>query len=172
MRVTSPGSRRSSLAGVAVAALVLAGCTATGAGWLPSNDATQKATFGFSYDGSTSSLSGSYHDPRGQVTDPLDGSVLGIVDVDLKGTGRLHPCTPSDCRAAPPTKGGCVFGEPAYQSQNRRLPGSGVMFLEVCDGDGVDATVDDDFVLLIVETGPYTGYRNQGQPSGNTSVRS
>jgi hypothetical protein len=155
------------------AGVLLAACTASGAGTLPSNDATRKASFGFTFDGTTSSFSGSYHDPRGQILDLGNGTVLATVDVDLKGTGRLHPCTPSDpaCAGAPPVKGGCVVGEPAYQSQNRLFPGGGIMFLLVCDGDGVNSTVDDDSIMIDVETGPYTGYQNQGNPSGNTTVK-
>lgn len=154
-------------------AVLLAGCTATGGGSIPSNDPTAKATFGFSFDAPldapTSTFSGSYHDPQGVV------SLLGVVDVAFKGTGQLHKCTPSDplCATAPPAKGGCIAGEPSYQSQNPAIPGGGTVFLFLCDLDGGGVTGDGtDSIFLQVETGPYTGYTNSGNPSGNITVKS
>ncbi len=154
-------------------AVLLSACSATGMGWIPSNDPTSKATFGFSYDGTTTTFSGSYHDPRGQILDVLGGSVQTTADVDFKGTGKMRPCTPSDpaCRTAPAAKGGCLVGEPAYQSQNRLRPGSGTFFLLVCDLDGNGLTAEADSIFLAVDSGPYTGYRNEGNPSGNITVK-
>jgi hypothetical protein len=152
-------------------ALSVAGCTATGMGWMQSAvSPTDKATFGFSFDGTTQSFSGSYHDPQG-MTD-----VNGVADVAFKGTGKVNPCgaEPRCQLAGPAIKGGCVFGEPEYQSQNPRLPGSGLVFLEFCDADG-DGSIDvggTDAVLVIVDTGPYAGYANSGTPHGNITVRS
>ena len=150
-------------------ALCAAGCTATGMGWIPSaSSPTDKATFGFSFDGTTQTFSGSYHDPQG----PTD---LGVADVAFKGTGKVNPCsTEPRCQPGPATKGGCLFGEPTYESQNPRLPGSGLVFLEFCDADG-DGSIDvggADVILVIVETGPYAGYGNSGTPHGNITVRS
>ena len=142
-------------------------------GWIPSNDVVDKATFGFNFDSNTNQLSGSYHDPRGELL-LSNGGTGAIVDVAFKGAGVLHKCTASDpaCVSAPPSKGGCSVGEPEYTSQNPALPGSGLVFLLICDldGNGV-ANPDLDSIFLTVDTGPYTGYRNQGNPSGATSVK-
>jgi hypothetical protein len=180
MRINRPGSRRLSRVMAALAAIaVLSGCTATGGGWIPSNDPTQRATLGFSFTSSatspdTTTFSGSYHDPRGQVLDPLGGGAV-VVDVDFKGTGRLHPCTPSDprCATAPLAKGGCLLGDPTYLSQNPRLPGGGTFFVVVCDldGNGVAGVEGEDSIDLFVDSGPYTGYVNTGNPSGNITVK-
>jgi hypothetical protein len=46
--------------------------------------------------------------------------------------------------------------------------------LEFCDADG-DGQVDvggEDAMVVIVETGPYAGYANEGSPQGNITVRS
>jgi hypothetical protein len=156
------------------AALLLSACQATGVGWIPSSvDPTAKATFGFSYDVSStdgaSSLSGSYHDPQGQT-------VFGVVDVSLKGTGQLRGCDRSDpaCQAAPAaTKGGCLTGVPTYRSQNPGLPGGGDFSLLVCDvdGDGQVSPTGADFLSIAVISGPYTGYHDEGNPQGNITVK-
>ena len=159
--------RRWLVLGLLPALLLASGCQATGMGWIPSALVpTDKATFGFVFDGTTSTLSGSYHDPQGQTAS-------GVVDVAFKGTGVLRPCKAGDpaCGHAPPTKGGCLAGELPYQSQNPKFPGDGLFFLLVCDLDGNGPGVDGDFVFLTVDTGPYTGYRNLGNPQGNITVR-
>jgi hypothetical protein len=131
------------------AVLLVTACQATGMGWIPSAiDPSQKATFGFVYDGTTQTMSGSYIDHAGTVT--------------FKGTGVM--------RAGPPpagmkVKGGCIAGEPMYESRDRNNPGTGVLTLIVCDGGG-----SEDFIGIIVTTGPFAGYQNSGTPSGNTTV--
>lgn len=159
--------------------LLLSGCTATGTGRLPSNDPFQKATFGFSFqttNGADASFSGSYHDPRGVLLDANGMSLPGFVDVAFKGTGVMHTCTGATdptCRSAPAAKGGCIGGTPEYTSQNPAIPGSGTLTLLLCDLDGSGASVDAaDSVDIVVDTGPYAGYRNTGNPSGNLTVRS
>ena len=154
--------------GLLPALLLASGCQATGMGWIPSALVpTDKATFGFVFDGTTSTLSGSYHDPQGTTT------MFGVVDVAFKGTGVMRPCKAGDpaCVNAPPAKGGCLLGELQYDSQNPKIPGSGFFFLLVCDADGNGPSVNGDFVLLTVDTGPYTGYRNTGNPQGNITVK-
>ena len=156
--------------------LLLTGCTASGMGWIPSNDVVDKATFGFSFDAGTSTLSGSYHDPRGTLL-AENGGTGGIVDVAFKGTGVMHDCTGATdpaCKSAPPSKGGCIGGVAQYTSQNPVLPGGGQVDLTLCDldGNGVAGTGEEDFILIIVLDGPYTGYRNQGNPSGDITVKS
>src|SRR5207253_533034 len=73
----------------------------------PLLDPTDKATFGFVYDGTTMTFSGSYHDRQGQTA-------FGVVDVAFKGTGVMRPCTAGEpvCARAPALgqKGGCLFG--------------------------------------------------------------
>jgi hypothetical protein len=152
-----------------VVAMVLgSGCRATGMGWIQSTDLVDKATFGFVFEGDTSTLSGSYHDPNGRTA-------LGTVDVAFKGTGVVRPCKAGDppCAKAPATvKGGCVAGEPSYTSQNPNIPGDGLFFLLVCDLDGTGgAGAGADFIFISVDTGPYAPYTNFGTPSGNITVR-
>ena len=157
--------RRWLLPGLLPALLLASGCQATGMGWIQSNDGVDKATFGFVFDGTTSTLSGSYHDPQGTTAN-------GVVDVAFKGTGVLRPCKAGDpaCVNAPPAKGGCLTGELPYQSQNPKIPGDGLFLLLVCDLDGTGGP-GADFILLTVDTGPYTGYRNLGNPQGNITVK-
>ena len=104
----------------AVALVLGSGCQATGMGAIPSLlDPTDKATFGFVYDGTTMTFSGSYHDRQGQTA-------FGVVDVAFKGTGVMRPCTAGEpvCARAPALgqKGGCLFGSPSYTSQNPNIP--------------------------------------------------
>ena len=149
-------------------ALLLSGCSASGMGWIQSSDLVDKATFGLSFDGTTSTLSGSYHDPNGRTA-------AGMVDVAFKGTGKVQPCKPSDpaCAKAPAnTKGGCLVGEPSYESQNPKMPGGGTFFLYVCDMDGNGVANAGDTILIQVTNGPYAGYTNSGNPQGNITVKS
>jgi hypothetical protein len=133
-------------------------CQGTGLGWLPSAlDPSEKATFGFTFDGTTQTFSGSYHD---------HGCAVTFCEVTFKGTGIL--------RAAPPpagmkVKGGCIAGEPTYESRDGANPGVGMLTLVVCDEDGGGAG-GEDFIAIIVMTGPYAGYQNSGSPSGNITV--
>ncbi len=176
MRATRSGSSPTSLVLAVLAGIVvLSGCTASGAGWIPSNVATAKATFGFSFrvaDDGRASFTGSYHDPRGTV----ETSATSTVDVRLKGSGKVHSCNPSNggCVSAPPSKGGCIGGSGVpYTSQNPSRPGSGTLTLVVCDLDGNRTpTPESDTVFLQVDTGPYAGYTNSGNPRGNVTVRS
>jgi hypothetical protein len=139
---------------LAAGLLLATGCQATGMGWIPSAslaDPTAKATFGFVYDGTTETFSGSYHD-----------NALGVA---FKGTGVIKAGPPP---AGVNAKGGCLMGEPSYESQNSSRPGGGLLLLVVCDLD----RAGNDFIYIQVETGPYAGYSNSGMPSGNITVRS
>ena len=113
-------------------------------------DPTTKTSFGFVFDGTTQTFSGSYHDKAR--------------DVDLKGTGVL--------KAQPPpvgvkSKGGCVGGDMVpYQSQNPNNPGEGFLILVLCDADGSGGPSGDDFMAIQVLDGPYAGYLNSGTPNG------
>ena len=117
-------------------------------------DPNQKATFGFVYDGDTMTFSGSYHDHAGEV--------------DFKGMGVLKSGPPP---AGIHSKGGCLLGFPAYESQNANHPGQGNLFLFVCDMDGDGAVTASDSISILVVGGPYDGYHNSGEPSGNITVR-
>jgi hypothetical protein len=164
--------RRWLLPGLLPALLLASGCQATGMGWIPSTDGVDKATFGFVFDSTTTStttsttLSGSYHDPQGATTS-------GVVDVAFKGTGVVRPCKAGDpaCTRAPANaKGGCLTGEPSYTSQNPKIPGGGMFFLLVCDLDGTGGA-GLDFIFIQVDSGPYMGYTNLGDPQGNITVK-
>lgn len=129
-------------------------CQANGMGWIPSAvDPDQKATFGFVYDGDTQTFSGSYHDKA--------------ADVDFKGTGVLKSGPPP---SGMKSKGGCLLGFPAYESQNSAHPGGGNLFFFVCDADGSGSVTLGDFISIDVIDGPYAGYQNSGEPSGNITV--
>jgi len=64
-------------------------------------------------------------------------------------------------------QGGCIAGEPKYQSQNPKVPGSGMLFLVLCDGDssGGVSLEGGDAMLVQVDTGPYEGYTNSCDPA-------
>jgi hypothetical protein len=55
--------------------------------------------------------------------------------------------------------------EPAY-------PGGGNLFLFVCDLDGDGVVSTGDFISIDISTGPFAGYTNSGEPSGNITVTS
>ena len=126
-------------------------------------DPTAKATFGCDCDGTTSTLSGSYHDPQG-MRDPTGQ----VISVDFKGAGPLQSSPPPP--DAPNVQGGCLAGEPPYVSQNPKVPGSGLVFVLFRDLNDNGQADTADFVFLTVDTGPYTGYRNLGNPQGNLTV--
>src|SRR5213083_495595 len=126
---------------VIAAALIGTACQATGMGWIPSaslTDPSAKASFGFVYDDATQTFSGSYHD-----------HALGV---DFKGTGVLKAGPPP---AGVSAKGGCLFGEPAYESQDSENPGTGTLTLLLCDAEGEGAVTADDLIMILVVTGPY-----------------
>jgi hypothetical protein len=166
MHATPPMSRAThldkwskGLLAVVAAALLATACQATGMGWIPSaslTDPSAKATFGFVFDDTTQTFSGSYHD-----------HALGV---DFKGTGVLKGGPPP---AGMNAKGGCVFSDPdplrapRYESQNAARPGSGTVLITACDLDGLSLV---DYIIIEVTSGPYMGYKNQGIPSGNITV--
>jgi hypothetical protein len=89
--------------------------------------------------------------------------------VRFKGTGVLKAGPPP---AGLAIKGGCLFGEPSYESQDPGRPGIGMLSLLLCEAEGEGAVTADDFIMILVVTGPYAGYENMGNPSGNISVTS
>lgn len=161
-----PGLPSLALCGVLVVAVT--GCQATGMGWIASNVPTDKATFGFKFDDTTNSLSGSYHDPQGTLP-------TGVANVAFKGVGVMRKCAQNNLTCAkllPGTKGGCLIGSPEYQSQNPALRGGGHVELVVCDSTDpfTGEVTDTDFVSVDIPDGPYAGYHNQGEPHGNITV--
>jgi hypothetical protein len=144
---------------VVTIAVVLSACTqATGMGWIPSSGVpTEKATFGFVFDGTTGTLSGSFHDRHGLIAGQ-------IIEVAFKGTGVMKPKPP------PPDLGdyGCVWGTNlSYDSQNPNVPGSGTFVLVVCDFDHfTQPSPTKDFIFITVDSGPYLGYHNEGLVQG------
>lgn len=131
-------------------------CQATGTGRILSTvDPEIHASFGFVYDGTTQTFSGSYHDHTNGVR--------------FKGTGVMKAGPPP---AGTKIKGGCLMGEPTYESQDPSNPGVGMLTLLVCDADGDAAVTADDYIGVLVVTGPYVGYFNEGSPSGNVTVTS
>ena len=153
------------------------GCQATGLGFIPSADLnpTDKATFGFIYDGPSLSFSGSYHDKTG---------VIGIsqVDVAFKGTGITRKCSSVEPCGAPGKFPWAVLliGIANYVPQDQTLqpacaatatnPNPCVVQFTFFDLDGNGAVNMGDFVTIDVLSGPYAGYHNEGVPSGNLTV--
>jgi hypothetical protein len=141
-------------------------CQATGMGWIPSAlDPSEKATFGFVFDGTTQTFSGSYHDHGCGVT---------FCNVTFRGTGVMKAKPPPDGMKI---KGDCIGGEPTYESRDQANPGVGTLTLLLCDADGSGGMGGEDFVAIIVTSGPYCPlgvppfcYQNSGSPSGNVTV--
>jgi hypothetical protein len=146
--------------------LLLSGCSANGGGWVPSTNGVDKATFGFTFDGTTSTFSGSFRDKHGSTSS-------GVVDVNFKGTGKLKECS-SDSRCnqgAQSGKGGCLAGEVTYRSQNSKFPGQGLVFLYVCDTNRDKKAGAMDTIFVQVDSGPYMGYTNSGNTHGSITVK-
>jgi hypothetical protein len=155
--------------GTVAGVMLITGCAtkATGGGWIHSLTATEKATFGFSWDATdcanplvttcTVRFNGSYHDPAATI----NGATL---DVRLKGAGKLArvvgtrpPIIPDD-----PAISNCMYDPAAlYESQDPNRPGTGFLQLHVCDYEQGNRTVDlGDYIAISVDTGPYLGYQN------------
>jgi hypothetical protein len=46
-----------------------------------------------------------------------------------------------------------------------------MFFLNVCDLDGNGVANEGDSILIQVDSGPYMGYANSGNPHGNITVK-
>ena len=121
-----------------------------------------RTTFGFVFDQTTSTFSGSYQDT--------------CAGVALRGTGVLRADAPGQSPASLPCAG-TIFGSPlAYEAQNPKIardpaaPSGGTLNLWVCDF-GTPGTGNDLFFLQVLD-GPYAGYTNTGTlQAGNIQVQ-
>lgn len=126
----------------ALVLLFTIGCgeSVRGGGWLPSAfDPSTKANFGFhsdtTGDAGERSVHGTYHDQAAGVRLKF----TGVVSVGWIG--------------------GATY---TYESQDKKNPGSGTVFVDVSDGgDGVSET-GNDYLNIVVQDGPYAGYQNAG----------
>ena len=64
------------------------------------------------------------------------------------------------------------YSDAPYTSQNKMQPGSGTLFVYVCDGDGAPTTLDNDSLFIMVYDGPFAGYSNSGIPHGDIKIES
>jgi hypothetical protein len=175
--------------------LLLTACQASGGGTLPSavppgtpcvssagpqSTAPQTAapgvTFGFTFDDGTGPGVGSVLG-TGSVTGL--GTVTGnyqdrCAGVFLKGAGPLVPSTSAPPAAfqllGPGALFGCADADVTYESQSRANPGSGTLHLTACGVGGQLERASDDFVQIIVSSGPFTGYVNSGFLQNGTLV--
>jgi hypothetical protein len=157
------------------ALMLVTGCAtkATGDGWIFSaTDPTQRATFGLSWDATDCAnpmatsrvvrFNGSYHDPAGSLSSLPNGTTISV---RLKGAGKLVRVPPPNI----PGVGDNCTNDPTapYDSQEAAFPGSGTLDLTLCDfGQGHNTVEPGDFIIIRVNTGPYTGYQNTQQVQG------
>jgi hypothetical protein len=140
------------LAAVAVAAVLgLAGCSFTGGGQLPGQNAPY-ATIAFSAV-NTGVTNGNANVSNSNVTGNYQD---GYVKFRFSGGGQAggDPCTYVDF---------------SYTSTNRAYPGSGSGYMIVCDYG--QPNHGNDTVEIHITSGPYDGYGNSGQVTiGNLKV--
>jgi hypothetical protein len=146
---------------LAVAALIVTGCKATGGGYIPHGTfyGTQgsypptgkKATFGFVWqtnDNNEYLASGSWTD--GAVKFRLDGGMVMTWSDGQDGTG---------------------FAYGSYVSQNRTYPGSGSLTLCLVD-NGEPGPTNGDQLKIDIYSGPYSGYHAEGTlQGGNLQIK-
>ncbi|HET6469975.1 MAG TPA: hypothetical protein VFG43_16495 [Geminicoccaceae bacterium] len=165
--------RRTILAATAAAAVVamISGCAlpakVTGGGTLPGKVAG-KANLGFNGESCSGSVVGqfTYADTKSGVK--MNGDVVEAVEC-LDYEDQSTDVAPAFCAATClPAVGLPAYGfEVNYRSTNPKQPGSGQAIACVVDnGQGVKATSADEVVLVVV-TGPFAGYLNQGPIKGN-----
>jgi hypothetical protein len=151
---------------LAVSALVLAGCTANGGGWINSSVGAKKATFGFTWQ-TDATLPQGTGDVATQSAGELakgswsDGYVKfriangGIDFVDIYG----DPFN-------------CVVGSGHYVSTNRSYSGGGDLYITICDYGEPGPTAGDS-VDIDPQGGPYDFYENSGTlRGGNLQIKS
>ena len=147
---------------LAVTALAVSGCTATGGGTLPSQTGAKKATFGFTMKAEggqyssdwTAQLKGALSD--GYVKFQVDDLNLFSVDGGTDG-----PCA----------NGTWLYGSGTYVSQNKNYRGSGDIDIAFCDAGQPGATPGDG-LYVVLDDGPFDGYQNIGAlTGGNLQVK-
>lgn len=144
---------------VALSALLLAGCTMNGGGWMSSNNGAKKATFGFTWQGEEITLPF----PPFVFVEPTlaqgfwsDGSVkFRILNGGIVGGSMSDPC---------------LEGEAEYRSQSRAHPGGGDLSIEFCDWGEPGPSAGDE-LSIDVESGPYSWYANSGELRGGNLQR-
>jgi hypothetical protein len=132
---------------VGLIALGVAGCTATGGGYIDSVTGADKATFGFTWQGTQNGgvLKGSYRD--GPVKFRLDNgaSISGFFE--------------------------CGGGTARYVSTSKNAPGSGTVSVSLCDY-GEPGPTEGDTLTVDVQSGPYSWYYNHDTlEGGNLQVK-
>lgn len=158
--------RRLQLAGLGLAALVLAGCSTffTGGGWIRGVEGG-KATFGFSVKCNgpdpeicaPARVNGTYGDQSVGVKLKFDGGIIAGPE--------FCAINPQACDNLPVDLNQCMGGEVFYTSQDKKQPGSGSLLLIACDL-GEPGRLSGDFLAIDVESGPYDGYSNEGTIQG------
>jgi hypothetical protein len=138
----------------------------TGGGWIPSSSQIQghKANFGFN---AAQCVEGqiaghfNFHDKHAPAF-PLGGVKVSGSVVAAKLCTAADPCSESDCPI------GAFEVEVTYRSTNPRYPGPAGRALACVEdkGEGANATGADNGKIVIT-TGVFRGYENQGPVQGN-----
>jgi hypothetical protein len=132
-------SKRALLLLPVVGLLGVAGCKASGGGYIQSATGADAAHFGFTFQQTRHGnvVHGSYHD--------------GYVKFRVDGGGGSGP-------------GSCGSATLNYVSTSPDYPGTGQVEVNVCDnGEG---TIDGDTLSVNVISGPYSGYQDSGTVQG------
>jgi hypothetical protein len=129
------------LPAVGLAAIAVAGCKATGGGFINSATGAKAAYFGFTWNSTNQGavISGSWHD--GWVRFKLDGGIV---------YESLGPCASSP-------------GE--YVSTSKSNPGTGTIEGMICDY-GEPGPTNGDSISVQLNGGPYDGYSDSGTLQG------
>lgn len=129
------------LPAVGLAVVAVAGCKATGGGFIGSATGAKAAYFGFTWNSDSNGFvaSGSWHD--GWVRFKLDGGMF------------LQ--TPSPCAHTSGT----------YVSTSKSNPGSGNVYMTICD-NGEPGPTNGDTLSVQLSDGPYDGYSDSGTLQG------
>lgn len=137
------------LATLALAGLVLAGCTVSGGGQMASTTGAKQATFGFTItsEGDSDVMRGNWHD--------------GWVKLRFTSGTFDNPAT-----------GDCADISGTYESTSKSSPGSGNLDLTVCD-EGEPGVSSGDSIDFDPTSGPYSSYSNSGSlTGGNVNLNS
>jgi hypothetical protein len=129
------------LPAIGLAAIAVAGCKATGGGFISSATEAKAAYFGFTWNETDHGavVSGSWHD--GWVKFKLDGGIV---------YGSFGPCASSP-------------GE--YVSTSKANPGTGSIYATICDY-GEPGPTNGDSITIQLTGGPYDGYSDGGTLQG------
>jgi hypothetical protein len=129
------------LPAVGLAAIAVAGCKATGGGFINSATGANAAYFGFTWNSTNSGnvVSGSWHD--GWVKFKLDGGLVFE--------------SPGPCANSP--------GQ--YVSTSKSNPGTGTIDARICDY-GEPGPTSGDTISVQLNGGPYDGYTDGGTLRG------